>query len=145
MLTVSDGWLRVPSKRWFQAATIIDQIFNGFHGDKELSKEPMIFSKVTDLAYQEIENQINYDSSEKPIPREAVFHQVKSRSFFRLRHLQYLRKQEELNKKIDRQKQKQEALNKKKLVLSGKGTKEQQHFLAKINKFLPVPMYPQQY
>lgn len=143
LLTISDGWLRLPSKRWFQAAIIIDKVFDGFHGDETLSKESEIFSKVTDIAFQEIQIQLNTDSSQEIIPREAVLLQVQTRTFFRLRRLQFLRKQAELTKKIERQKKQQETIAKKNyLSLQGEGVKEQRHVIAKINKFLALPMCP---
>lgn len=129
----------MPSKRWFFAVTIIDEIFDNFHGKGKLSREPSIFSKVTDIAFQKINKELN-NTSEPEIPRSVVLHQVKTRSYFRLRHLEKERKENEIKSKLEKKIKRKNNTEKKKLAAS---LQEQRHKLSKINKFLTIPILPQ--
>lgn len=76
--TISKGWLRIPSKNWFKAASIIDDVFNNYHGvdekdNKTLQKHPGIFSKVPNMALKEIDAKVNVNN-EKKIGWEIIMH-----------------------------------------------------------------------
>ena len=83
---VSRGNLIFPSQDLSDAASIMEKVFNNFHG-KYMSAENLIFTKVTTIVMNKL-NDINIS-----IPTKVISCLVKTRTYIRLRELNKKRKE----------------------------------------------------